>query len=60
MTTNVRLGSTELELDETNFRLFDSGRATSRDDDVLIKHSTIDEFGIFDRTANLLHNADIS
>jgi hypothetical protein len=58
--TNIRLGSTELELNEANFSFFHSGRTASSDDDVLVKHNTIDEFGVFYRTANLLDDADIS
>jgi hypothetical protein len=60
LATNIRLGSTELELNKANFCLFYSRRATSGDDDVLVKHNTIDEFGVFYRTANLLNDADIS
>jgi hypothetical protein len=58
--TNIRLGSTELELDEANFRFFYSRRAASSNDDVLVEDNTIDEFGVFYRTANLLDDADIS
>ena len=60
MITNIRFGSTELELNEANFGLFDPRRTASCDDDVLVKHNTIDQLGIFYCTANLLDDADIS
>jgi hypothetical protein len=60
LATNIRLGSTELELDEANFRFFHSDRTASSDDNILIKHNTIDKFGVFYRTANLLDDTNVS
>lgn len=56
----VRLGCTQLELDETNLGLLDSGWATSGCNHGLIENDTIDEFSILDGTAHFLHNSDIS
>lgn len=58
--TNVGLGSTELELDKANFCFFDSCRAASSDDDILVEYNPVDEFGVFYSTANLLDDTDIS
>jgi hypothetical protein len=60
LATNVGLGGTELELDKANFCFFDSCRTASSDDDILVKYNTIDEFGVFYGTTNLLDDADIS
>ena len=58
--TNVGLGGTELELDKTNFCFLDSCRSASSDNDILVEHNAIDEFGVFYSTANLLDDTDIS
>lgn len=47
-------------MNEANFGLFDPRRTASCDDDVLIKHNTIDQLGVFYCTANLLDDTDIS
>jgi hypothetical protein len=58
--TDIGLGRTELELDKSNLRFFDSCRASSCNNDVLIEHDAIDELGIFYCTADLLDDADIA
>ena len=60
LVTNVRLGCTELELDKANFCFFDSCRTASSNDDILVEYNSIDEFGVFYSTANLLDDTDIS
>lgn len=57
--TYIGLGGRELELDQTNLGLLDSGGATSRLDDVLGEDKTVDQLGIIDGASDLLHNADI-
>jgi hypothetical protein len=58
--TDIRLGRTELELDKSNLRFFDSCWATSCNNDVLVEHNAVDELGVFYCTADLLHDADIA
>lgn len=60
MATNIRFGGTKLELDEANFCFFYPCRTASCDDDILVKDNTIDKFGVFYGTANLLDDTDIS
>lgn len=60
MATNVRFRGTELELDEANFCFLYSCRTASCDDDILVQDNTIDKFGVFYGTANLLDDTDIS
>ena len=60
LATNVGLGSAKLELNKANLCFFDPCRTASSDDDILVKHHTIDKFGVFYSTANLLDDADIS
>lgn len=57
--TYIRLGRTQLELNETDLGLLDPRWATRRGDNGLIEHDTIDEFGVFNGTANFLHNSNI-
>ena len=58
--TNIRLGCTELELDKSNLRFLDSCWTASCNNDVLVEHDTVDEFGVFYCTADLLDDADIA
>jgi len=60
LVTNIGFGSTELELDKTNFCFFDSCQTASSDDDILVKYNPIDEFRVFYSTANFLDDTDIS
>lgn len=57
--TYIGLGGRELELDQSNLGLLDSGGATSRLNDVLGEDKTVNQLGIIDGTSDLLHNADI-
>ena len=58
--TYIRFGGAELELNETDLRLFDSCRTPTRDDDVLVQDDAIDEFSVFNCSANFLHYADVA
>jgi hypothetical protein len=49
-----------LELDETNFCFFYPCRTASCDNDILVEDNTIDKFGVFYGTANLLDDTDIA
>jgi hypothetical protein len=60
LATNIGLRSTELELDKANFCFFNPCWTASSDNDILVKHNTVDKFGVLYSTANLLDDADIS
>ena len=60
MATNVRFGSTELELDEANFCFFYPCRTASCDNDILVEDNAIDKFGVFYGTTDLLDDTDIA
>jgi hypothetical protein len=52
--TDVWLGWTELELDETDLGLFDGSRAPVRGDHILIEHTSFYECRVFNRSTDLL------
>jgi hypothetical protein len=60
MATYVWFRSTELELNDSNFSLLHPRWSTSSDNDVLIEHDSIDEFGIFDGPSDFLDHPNIS
>lgn len=57
--THIRLGRTQLELDETNLRLLYPYRATDGVDHVLVEDNTVDQLSVFNSSSNLLDDADV-
>lgn len=53
ISTDVRLGGAQLELDETNLGLFDGSRASVCSDHILVKYTPFHELCIFNGSANL-------
>jgi hypothetical protein len=60
MATYVWFRSTELELDDSYFSLLHPCWSTGSDNDVLIEHDSVDEFGIFNGPADFLDHPNIS
>jgi hypothetical protein len=58
--THVWFGSAQLELNETNLGLFHPCWTPSRDDDVLVQDDTLHELSVFNSSADLFDNTDIS
>ena len=58
--TYVRLGCTELELDETDLGFLYPRRAADGRDDVLVENDAIYELCVLDCAANLLHYSDVT
>ncbi len=57
--TYIRLGGTQLELDETNSSLLHSGRTTSVLEHRLGKDETINKFAIFNCSTNSLDDSNV-
>ena len=58
--THVRLGRTQLELNQTNLRLLDSVRSARTANDSLVQSQSIDQLGVINRSSDLLDDSDVS
>ena len=58
--THVWFGSAQLELNEADLGLFHPCWTPSGDNNVLVKDNAFDKLGIFNSTADLFNNTNIS
>ena len=58
--TYIWLGCAQLELDKTDFCLFDPSGPTSSNNNVLIEDNAIYQLRVFNRSTNLLHDTNIT